>query len=101
MHSRVRLETVGRWFQYGFADWTRGMSTSKRIIAWIGILIQGYAVWFVLSRSGVWVYMVREHKLVLYLGVFVLYIFGERLMNGVVTSEIVRKTQLEADQIAA
>jgi len=45
--------------------------------------------------------MVRENKLVLYLGVFLLYLLAERVMHGLVTSEIVRKTQLETDQIAA
>lgn len=46
--------------------------------------------------------MVRENKLVLYLGVFMLYPFWRlRVMHGLVTSEIVRKTQLEAEQIAA
>ena len=77
------------------------MPRYKRFITWVAILIQGYAVWFVLSRSQVWVFMVRENKLVLYFGVFLLYILGERVMHGMVTSEIVRKTQLEADQIAA
>ena len=41
------------------------------------------------------------NKLVLYLGVFLLYLVGERVMHALVTSEIVRKTQLEADQFAA
>jgi hypothetical protein len=45
--------------------------------------------------------MVREHKLVLYLSVFLLYLIAERVMHGMVTSEFVRKTQLEADQLAA
>ena len=101
MPSRVRLDTARRWLQYGFYDWTRGMPKYKRAITWAAILVQGYAIWFVLSRSQVWVYMVRENKLVLYLGVFLLYLLGERVMHGLVTSEIVRKTQLEADQIAA
>jgi len=37
----------------------------------------------------------------LYLSVWLLYVVGYRLMNGMLTSEFVRKTQLEADQIAA
>jgi sigma-B regulation protein RsbU (phosphoserine phosphatase) len=77
------------------------MPKAKRLLTWVAILIQGFAVWFVLSRPQVWVFMVREHKLVLYLGVFAVYLLGERVMHGLVTSEIVRKTQLEADQIAA
>jgi serine phosphatase RsbU (regulator of sigma subunit) len=101
MPSRVRLDTVGRWLQSGFTDWTRDMPRSKRFITWVAILTQGYAVAFVLSRPQLWDFMVRENKLVLYLGVFLLYLLGERVMHGLVTSEIVRKTQLEADQIAA
>jgi serine phosphatase RsbU (regulator of sigma subunit) len=77
------------------------MPRSKRFITWVAILTQGYAVAFVLSRPQLWDFMVRENKLVLYLGVFLLYLLGERVMHGLVTSEIVRKTQLEADQIAA
>jgi hypothetical protein len=34
-----------------------------------------------------------------YLSVFLIYLLGARLMHGLVASEIVRKTQLEADQI--
>ena len=77
------------------------MPRSKRFITWVAILAQGSAVAFVLSRPQLWDFMVRESKLVLYLGVFLLYLLGERVMHGVVTSEIVRKTQLEADQMAA
>ena len=77
------------------------MPRSKRLVTWLAILIQGFAVWFVLSRSQLWVFMIREKKLVLYLGVYLLYLFGDRLMHALVTSEIVRKMQLEADQIAA
>jgi phosphoserine phosphatase RsbU/P len=101
MPSSFQLETGRRWLQYAFFDWTRDMPRSKRVITWVAILIQGYAVAFWLSRPQLWTYMVRESKLVLYLGVFLLYLFGERVMHGLVTSEIVRKTQLEADQIAA
>jgi len=101
MPSSIRVETVRRWLQYAFFDWTRGMPKYKRAITWAAILVQGYAVAFWLSRPQLWTYMVRENKLVLYLGVFLLYLFGERVMHGLVTSEIVRKTQLEADQIAA
>jgi sigma-B regulation protein RsbU (phosphoserine phosphatase) len=101
MHFRIWVKNLRRWIQYAFDDWTRGMPRYKRLITWLAILIQGYAVWFVLSRSQVWVFMVREHKLVLYLSVFLLYLVSERVMHGMVTSEFVRKAQLEADQLAA
>jgi len=101
MRFHIWVEHLRRWIQYAFYDWTRGMPLYKRLITWLAILIQGYAIWFVLSRSQVWVFMVREHKLVLYLSVFLLYLISERVMHGMVTSEFVRKTQLEADQLAA
>ena len=77
------------------------MSRSKRFITWVAILIQGYAVAFAVSRPQLWDFMLRQNKLVLYLGLFLLYLLGDRVMHGLVTSEIIRKTQLEADQIAA
>src|SRR5277367_5511012 len=92
------IGTARRWIQYAFNDWTRGMPMYKRAITWGAILIQGYAIWFALSRPQVWVWMWRENKIPLFLGVFLLYLFGERVMHGMVTSEIVRKAQLEADQ---
>jgi hypothetical protein len=101
MPFRTSIRTVRCWFQYAFYDWTRGMPMYKRAITWGAILIQGYAIWFALSRPQVWVWMWRENKIPLFLGVFLLYLFGERVMHGMVTSEIVRKVQLEADQIAA
>jgi hypothetical protein len=90
MRFHIWVEHLRRWIQYAFYDWTRGMPLYKRFITWLAILIQGYAIWFVLSRSQVWVFMVREHKLVLYLSVFLLYLISERVMHGMVTSEFVR-----------
>jgi Zn-dependent protease with chaperone function len=77
------------------------MSRSKRFITLVAILIQGYAVAFAVSRPQLWDFMVRQNKLVLYLGLFLLYLLGDRVMHGLMTSEIIRKMQLEADQIAA
>ncbi len=76
------------------------MPRSKRIITWAGILIQGYAVYALWARSLVWPVMWPQ-GLLLYSSVFVLYALGGGIMNGMLTSEFVRKTQLEADQIAA
>jgi phosphoserine phosphatase RsbU/P len=89
------------WFQYAFYDWTRGMSGAKRFATLLAILMQGYAVAFAVSRPQLWDFMLRRNKLVLYLGLFLLYLVADRLMHGLVTSEIIRKTQLEVDQIAA
>ena len=89
-----------RALQYAYYDWTREMPTSKRVITWAGILMQGYAVWSFISRSLVWPVM-WPHGILLYGSVSLIYVLGVGLMNGMLTSEFVRKTQLEADQIAA
>jgi Zn-dependent protease with chaperone function len=92
---------VRRGLQYAFYDWTREMPRSKRLITWAAILIQGYAIWSGFSRSLIWPLTWPENRFVLYLYVILLYLLGERVMNGMLTSEFIRKTELEADQIAA
>jgi Zn-dependent protease with chaperone function len=77
------------------------MPRSKRVITWAAILIQGYAIWAGFSRSLIWPLTWPENRFVLYLYVILLYLLGERVMNGMLTSEFIRKTELEADQIAA
>ncbi len=86
--------------QYAFYDWTREMPRSKRVLTWLGILLQGYAIYALWMRSLVWPLMWPK-GIPLYASVWLLYFAGERLMNGLLTSEFVRKTELEADQIAA
>jgi serine phosphatase RsbU (regulator of sigma subunit) len=76
------------------------MPKSKRLITWAGILIQGYAIYAGFARSLVWPWIWPSEGY-LFLDVFLLYFFGYMLMNGMLTSEFVRKTQLESDQIAA
>ncbi len=96
-----------RALQYAFYDWTREMPRSKRIITYVGIILQGYAFYFMLM----WAFMLPK-ELYLYLFllprrpasyvlVFLLYYTGYHIQNGMLTSEFVRKTQLETDQIAA
>jgi serine phosphatase RsbU (regulator of sigma subunit) len=89
-----------RTLQYAFYDWTREMPRSKRLATWAGILLQGYAIYALWSRSLVWPWIWPQGPL-LYVCVYVLYALGTGLMNLMLTSEFVRKTQLEADQIAA
>ena len=89
-----------RAFDYAFYDWTREMPGSKRIITWIGLLIQGYAVYAGITHSLAWPLMWPE-GFALYPIVWLLYLLGSCIMNGMLTSEFVRKTQLESDQIAA
>jgi serine phosphatase RsbU (regulator of sigma subunit) len=89
-----------RALQYAYYDWTREMPKSKRLITWVGYLMQGYAVYALWMRSLVWP-MVWPKGILLYASVALLWALGTGLMNGMLTSEFVRKTQLEADQIAA
>ena len=76
------------------------MSTSKRIVAWTGILIQGYAVYAGISHSLVWPIMWPK-GLIIYPIVSLIYLVGNCMLNATLTSEFVRKTQLESDQTAA
>jgi sigma-B regulation protein RsbU (phosphoserine phosphatase) len=92
--------TFRRALRYAFYDWTREMPRSKRLITWAGILLQGYAIYAGFTRSLVWPRM-WPTGLPLVLSVWLLYLVGSGLMNGMLTSEFVRKTQLESDQIAA
>jgi serine phosphatase RsbU (regulator of sigma subunit) len=102
--GQARLdESVGpirRALRYARYDWTREMPRSKRIITWTGYLMQGYAVYSLWTRSLAWPIMWPK-GLLLYVSVAGLYTVGAGLMNGMLTSEFFRKTQLEGDQIAA
>jgi sigma-B regulation protein RsbU (phosphoserine phosphatase) len=106
MSSRLQPETtkssgpVRRWLKYAFYDWTREMPKSKRFFTWIGILIQGYAIWAGISHSLMWPIM-WPHGFSLYFCVWLLYVIGSGMMNAMLTSEFLRKTQFESDQIAA
>jgi sigma-B regulation protein RsbU (phosphoserine phosphatase) len=91
---------IRRMLQYAFYDWTREMPRSKRVITWAGYLMQGYAVYAFMTRSLVWPVMWPK-GILLYASASVLYALGAGLMNVMLTSELVRKTELEADQIAA
>lgn len=89
-----------RALQYAYYDWTREMPRSRRVITWTGILMQGWAIWSFISRSLVWP-AIWPHGILLYGSACLIYVLGAGLMNAMLTSEFVRKTQLEADQIAA
>ncbi len=94
------MPSLRRALQYAFYDWTREMPRSKRLLTWTGILMQGWAIWSFISRSLVWPVM-WPHGILLYGSAWLIYVLGVGLMNAMLTSEFVRKTQLEADQIAA
>lgn len=89
-----------RALQYAFHDWTEDMSWSRRLLTLVGLLIQTSALGVALMgpsfRAAVLVTRV-PHMVVALLT----YVVGLCLMNGMLTSEFVRKTQLEADQLAA
>lgn len=98
---------IRRALQYAFYDWAREMPRSKRIITYVGIVLQGYAVYFALMWAFMLPQWLSSNLLLLprrpasYVLVFVLYYTGHWIQNGMLTSEFVRKTQLETDQIAA
>ena len=86
-----------RALQYAFYDWTREMPKATRVITMAGILIQGFAIYAGFSRSPV----IWPKGAVLFPIVLLLYGIGYCLQNTMLTSEFIRKTQLESDQIAA
>jgi sigma-B regulation protein RsbU (phosphoserine phosphatase) len=91
---------ISRGLQYGFYDFTKEMPRTKRILAWAAILVQGYAIYALVTRSFAWPIMWPRPGIVFTVGI-VLFYSAYTLMNGLLTSELVRKTQLEADQTAA
>src|SRR5271165_3589664 len=97
---RRALQYVYSALYYSFYDWTREMPRYKRVITWVGILMQGYAIYCFWARSLVWPLMWPK-GFPLYASAWLIYVVGASLMNGMLTSEFFRKTQLEADQIAA
>lgn len=98
---------VRRALLYASYDWTREMRGSKRIITYVGIFLQGYVVYVLMSWSFVlpdWLNLflvIPPRRPVSYLLVFLLYFTGYYIQKGMLTSEFLLKTQLEADQIAA
>src|SRR6202022_541572 len=89
-----------RAIQYAFYDFTREMPRTKRIITWVAILIQGYAIYALAVRSFVWPLM-WPSPIYVFIGSTVVFYAAYTLMNGMLTSELVRKSQLEFDQMAA
>jgi serine phosphatase RsbU (regulator of sigma subunit) len=95
-----------RALRYAFYDWTSKMPRSKRILTLAGIILQGYApyvflVWSLNAPKLSGYLLVPPKGVAGFLLVYLIYMIGLCLMNGMLTSEFFRKTQLEADQIAA
>lgn len=96
-----------RALQYALYDWTREMPRSKRIITYVGIILQGYAFYFMLMWAFPLPKWLSSNLLLLprrpasYVLVLLGYYVGHRIQKGILTSEFLRKTQLETEQIAA
>jgi len=94
------LAGVKRAIRFAFYDWTREMPPSLRVLTMIGMGIQGYAIWAGVTRSLVWPVM-WPTGLVIYPVVLLIYYFGYCIQNAALSSEFIRKTQLESEQRAA
>jgi serine phosphatase RsbU (regulator of sigma subunit) len=92
--------SISRGLQYAFYDFTKEMPRNKRILAWAAILVQGYAIYALVTRSFVWPIMWPGPPYVFTIGIILFYA-AYTVMNGLLTSELLRKTQLEYDQTAA
>ena len=95
MSARIR-----RALAYAVYDWTREMPAATRALAIAGMLIQGYAIWSGISRSLIWP-AIWPPGAWLFIAVILLYFVGYFMQNAALTSEFIRKTQLESEQTAA
>lgn len=76
------------------------MSPARRFVTMTGLIMQGYAFYALFSHSLIWPIIWPSGR-ALYVGVWLLYMPGYFITNIMLTSEFVRKTQLESDVIAA
>jgi phosphoserine phosphatase RsbU/P len=98
---------VRRALHYAFYNWVQEMPRSKRIIMYLAIILQGYAFYFLV----VWAFqpekwlaanlLLLPRRPASYVLVFAMYYAGQWIQKGMLSSEFVRKTQLETDQKAA
>ena len=100
--SRLWLTGSGlkRAIRFATYDWTRELPLSLRVITMIGMGIQGYAIWAALSRSLIWPIM-WPSGVILYATILLIYYIGFCIQNATLASELIRKTQLESEQLAA
>jgi len=89
-----------RGIRFATYDWTRELPLSLRVITMIGMGIQGYAIWAGLTRSLVWPVM-WPPVVILFPIVLLIYYVGFCLQNAALASELIRKTELESEQVAA
>ena len=96
-----------RSLRYAFYDWAREMPRSKRILMYVAIVLQGYPFYFALMwalKLPTWLspyFLILPKRPLGYVLVVLFFFVGRWIQNGLLTSEFVRKTQLETDQIAA
>jgi sigma-B regulation protein RsbU (phosphoserine phosphatase) len=81
-------------------DWTREMPWSRRMITMLGMGLQAYAIWAGVTRSLVWPVM-WPTGMILYPTILVIYYVGYSLQNAMLALELVRKSHLESEQLAA
>jgi serine phosphatase RsbU (regulator of sigma subunit) len=89
-----------RAIRFATYDWTRELPLSLRVITMIGMGIQGYAIWAALTRSLIWP-IVWPSGVILYAAILLIYYIGFCIQNATLASALIRKTQLEAEQLAA
>src|SRR5262245_21663160 len=94
------LAPLRQALRYATYDWTREMAGTTRLLAWIGIVLQGYALYTAFSGSLIWP-IIWPPKPALYVAALLIYYAGYSLQNAALTSELLRKTQLAADERAA
>lgn len=93
-------ESFRRGLRYAFHDWTQEMTRGKRFVTLAVMMFQGYAIWALWTKSLAWPLMWPKGPL-LYVCIWLMYTVGYLVMNGMLTAEFFRKTQLEADQLSA
>ena len=102
--EHVSLNSIGHSIQralhYAFYNWTREMPKSKRWFTISGLIIQGYTLNVILTRSLIWPFA-WPAGMSLYVSAFIMYCIGYCIINAMLTMEFLRKTQLESDEAAA
>jgi serine phosphatase RsbU (regulator of sigma subunit) len=100
--SRLWLagSALKRAIRFATYDWTRELPLSLRVITMIGMGFQGYAIWAALSGSLIWPIM-WPSGVFLYATITLIYYVGFCIQNATLASELIRKTQLESEQLAA
>jgi serine phosphatase RsbU (regulator of sigma subunit) len=93
--------SLRRALQHTFYDFTREMPWIRRVVTWVAILLQGYAIYALWTRSLTWPAMWPEGWPLYATIAMLCFLVGGGLMNWMLSAELVRKTQLEAEQTAA